>query len=213
MNITLNVRQKVRTDTEQNWGTKNPILLSGEIGYISSGEHAGMSKTGDGTTEWSNLPYDKAVAVGGNADTVGGHTVGADVPSNLETTLSDLTTKSDKIAGISSICWETTLTVTPRTTEVPFSWTISVPAGTVSDGTTSHSVTLSSSDSVIAGLYIPSSATADTIKTLKSCWNAIDRIDVNNGSIVLNGFSSVPSTRFSIHLQIHKHDFRGIIAK
>lgn len=90
MNITLNVRQKKRTDTEQNWGTKNPILLSGETGYISSGNHAGMSKTGDGTTKWSDLPYDKAVAVGGNADTVGGHTVGADVPSDFQQTLDNL---------------------------------------------------------------------------------------------------------------------------
>lgn len=90
MNITLKVRQKKRTDTEQNWGTKNPILLLGETGYISSGEHAGMSKTGDGTTNWSNLPYDKAVAVGGNADTVGGHTVGADIPSDFQQTLDNL---------------------------------------------------------------------------------------------------------------------------
>lgn len=211
MNITLNVRQKIRTDTEQNWGTKNPILLSGEIGYISSGSHAGISKTGDGTTKWSDLPYDKAVAVGGNADTVGGHTVGADVPSNLETTLSDLTTKSDKIAGISSICWETTVSVAPKTSTAPFSWTVTVPSGSVSDGTISHSISLSSSDSVIAGLYIPSNATAETVKTLKSCWNSVDRIDINDGSITIIGFGSVPSSQFSIHLQIHKHDFRSFI--
>lgn len=123
----------------------------------------------------------------------------------------NLTTVSNKITGLSSICWETIISVTPSTTTAPFSWTISVPNGTVSDGTTSYSISLSSSDSVIAGLYIPSDATADTVKTLKSCWSAIDRIDVNNGSITVNGFSNVPSSQFSIHLQIHKHDFRDLM--
>ena len=90
MDVTLAVRSKKRTDTEQNWTSKNPILLSGETGYISSGEHAGMSKTGDGTSSWSDLPYDKAMASGGDADTVGGHTVGADVPSDFQQTLDSL---------------------------------------------------------------------------------------------------------------------------
>lgn len=73
MDIKLNVIHIKRNDTEQNWTEKNPILLNGETGYISSGEHAGMSKTGDGSTVWNDLPFDNAVANGGNSDSVGGH--------------------------------------------------------------------------------------------------------------------------------------------
>lgn len=123
----------------------------------------------------------------------------------------NLTYISNKISGLSSICWETTVSVTPKTSTAPFSWTVTVPSGSVSDGTISHSISLSSSDSVIADLYIPSNATAETVKVLKSCWNSVDRIDVNNGSITIVGFGSVPSSQFSIRLQIHKHDFRSFI--
>ena len=118
---------------------------------------------------------------------------------------------SNKISALSSICWETIVSVTPKTSTTPFSWTVIVPSGSVSDGTISHSISLSSSDSVIADLYIPSNANAETIKVLKSCWNSVDRIDVNDGSITIIGFGSVPSSQFSIHLQIHKHDFRSFI--
>lgn len=129
----------------------------------------------------------------------------------LDSLLNQKDNISNKISGLSSICWETTVSVTPKTSTAPFSWTVTVPSGSVSDGTISHSISLSSSDSVIADLYIPSNATAETVKVLKSCWNSVDRIDVNNGSITIIGFGSVPSSQFSIHLQIHKHDFRSFI--
>ena len=129
----------------------------------------------------------------------------------LDSILNQKDNISNKISGLSSICWETTVSVTPKTSTAPFSWTVTVPSGSVSDGTISHSISLSSSDSVIADLYIPSNATAETVKVLKSCWNSVDRIDVNNGSITIVGFGSVPSSQFSIHLQIHKHDFRSFI--
>lgn len=129
----------------------------------------------------------------------------------LDSLLNQKDNISNKISGLSSICWETTVSVTPKTSTAPFSWTVTVPSGSVSDGTISHSISLSSSDSVIADLYIPSNATAETVKVLKSCWNSVDRIDVNNGSITVVGFGSVPSSQFSIRLQIHKHDFRSFI--
>lgn len=90
MNVTLDVRQLIRNDTEENWVNKNPILLNGEKGFITSGEHAGMSKTGDGTATWTNLPFDKAIANGGNSDTVNNHTVEADVPASLQDIITDL---------------------------------------------------------------------------------------------------------------------------
>lgn len=131
--------------------------------------------------------------------------------TRLDSLLNQKDNISNKISGLSSICWETVISVAPRTLTAPFSWTVTVPSGSVSDGTTSHSISLSSSDSVIADLYIPSDATAETVKVLKSCWNSVDRIDVNDGSITIIGFGSVPSSQFSIHLQIHKHDFRSFI--
>lgn len=131
--------------------------------------------------------------------------------TRLDSLLNQKDNISNKISGLSSICWETVISVAPRTSTAPFSWTVTVPSGSVSDGTISHSISLSSSDSVIADLYIPSNANAETIKVLKSCWNSVDRIDVNDGSITIIGFGSVPSSQFSIHLQIHKHDFRSFI--
>lgn len=131
--------------------------------------------------------------------------------TRLDSLLNQKDNISNKISGLSSICWETTVSVTPKTSTAPFSWTVTVPSGSVSDGTISHSISLSSSDSVIADLYIPSNATAETVKVLKSCWNSVDRIDINNGSITVVGFGSVPSSQFSVHLQIHKHDFRSFI--
>ena len=75
MEIKLDVSLITRNDSEQNWSDKNPILSTGERGVVTSGEHAGMSKTGDGVTNWNNLGWDKAIANGGNADTVGGKTI------------------------------------------------------------------------------------------------------------------------------------------
>ena len=96
MDISLDVSLITRNDTEQNWTSKNPILSAGERGFVTSGTHAGMSKTGDGTNKWTNLNWDKAVSNGGNADTVGGYTVSSDVPSNLSVTLNN---KVDKVSG------------------------------------------------------------------------------------------------------------------
>lgn len=84
MEVILNVSHITRHDTEQNWADKNPILLKGEQGFVTEGTHAKMHKTGDGVTNWNDLEFDKAVANGGNADTVGGFTVESNVPADLK---------------------------------------------------------------------------------------------------------------------------------
>ena len=94
LEITLNVSHITRHDTEQNWTNKNPILLKGEQGYVTDGTHAKMHKTGDGVTNWNDLNFDKALADGGNADTVGGFTVRSDVPENLEYNLENKVNKN-----------------------------------------------------------------------------------------------------------------------
>ena len=68
--ILSDVKYLVRRDTEENWKNKNPILLNGEIGYVTSGTHAEMCKIGNGATVWKDLPFHKAIANGGNSDTV-----------------------------------------------------------------------------------------------------------------------------------------------
>ena len=84
MEVILNVSHIIRHDTEQNWADKNPILLKGEQGFVTEGKHEKMHKTGDGVTNWNDLEFDKAVANGGNADTVGGFTVESNVPADLK---------------------------------------------------------------------------------------------------------------------------------
>ena len=96
LEITLNVSHITRHDTEQNWTNKNPILLKGEQGYVTDGTHAKMHKTGDGVTNWNDLSFDRAIADGGNADTVGGFTVKSDVPENLEYNLENKVNKNKK---------------------------------------------------------------------------------------------------------------------
>lgn len=39
------------------WYTVNPILASGEIGYVTTGTNAGMFKIGNGTLAWNDLPF------------------------------------------------------------------------------------------------------------------------------------------------------------
>lgn len=57
-NNTLKVRHKQRYDTEANWTSNDPVLLSGEIA-ISSDKNSKF-KVGDGKNKWSALSYAKA---------------------------------------------------------------------------------------------------------------------------------------------------------
>ena len=48
----VNIRLITRNDTAENWTTKNPVLLEGEMGLV---RETGLIKVGDGTTAWNNL--------------------------------------------------------------------------------------------------------------------------------------------------------------
>lgn len=50
----VNIRLVTRNDTAENWTTKNPVLLEGEMGLVREN---GLIKVGDGTTAWNNLSY------------------------------------------------------------------------------------------------------------------------------------------------------------
>lgn len=56
----LSVKIKQRYDTESNWSANNPVLLAGEMAISS--DRNGMYKTGNGTSTWSQLPYNNANA-------------------------------------------------------------------------------------------------------------------------------------------------------
>lgn len=55
----INTKVRQRYDTEANWKSKDPVLLSGEMA-ISSDKN-GMYKIGNGTAKWSALSYSKAM--------------------------------------------------------------------------------------------------------------------------------------------------------
>lgn len=51
---TLNIRIQLRNDTAENWNTKNPLLLKGEMGVEID---TGKTKIGNGTAHWEDLKY------------------------------------------------------------------------------------------------------------------------------------------------------------
>ena len=51
---TLNIRIQLRNDTAENWTTKNPVLLQGEMGVEFD---TGKIKIGNGTDHWTTLKY------------------------------------------------------------------------------------------------------------------------------------------------------------
>lgn len=54
MSKIVNSKIQIRRDTANNWSTNNPILAAGEIGFdLTNGKH----KIGDGSNNWSSLPY------------------------------------------------------------------------------------------------------------------------------------------------------------
>lgn len=55
--IYLNSRFALRSDTLDNWQSKNPVLEDGEPSVVSNGSETEWLKIGDGVTDWNNLPY------------------------------------------------------------------------------------------------------------------------------------------------------------
>lgn len=52
--IIINAKHQQRHDTEANWTSKNPVLLDGEMGFVTGTQ---KYKIGDGTSKWSTLAY------------------------------------------------------------------------------------------------------------------------------------------------------------
>ena len=56
-NVLTNVRVTTLHDTEANWTANDPVLLVGELGYVTDGNHKGLYKMGDGTSRFSQLSW------------------------------------------------------------------------------------------------------------------------------------------------------------
>ena len=56
----LNARIKLKRDTEVNWNSNNPTLLYGEFVIVETADGKLRSKTGDGESTYSQLPFDDA---------------------------------------------------------------------------------------------------------------------------------------------------------
>lgn len=64
---------QIRTDSKENWISKNPILLRGEPGFEADTQRL---KIGDGITQWVTLPYSWLIELLGSSG-------GDDVPSTV----------------------------------------------------------------------------------------------------------------------------------
>ena len=56
-NRVLTTHIEMRSDTEENWTTNDPLLAVGELGLTTDGQNKGRFKIGDGVTAWSGLAY------------------------------------------------------------------------------------------------------------------------------------------------------------
>ena len=55
--IYLKTRFVYRTDTLENWETKNPLLERGEPSFVIDGKNGQFMKIGNGMHRWNELPY------------------------------------------------------------------------------------------------------------------------------------------------------------
>lgn len=51
----IKAHMKQRQDTKAGWAELNPVLLDGELGFVTDDPH--LYKKGDGVTAWNGLPF------------------------------------------------------------------------------------------------------------------------------------------------------------
>ena len=95
------VRIQFRRGTAAQWTSYNPVLFIGEFGYETDTR---LFKVGDGTTNWTSLPYSASTITSITAGTglTGGGTTGA-LTLSIDTTqvmqVSDIDAKGDILVG------------------------------------------------------------------------------------------------------------------
>jgi hypothetical protein len=110
---------QVRRDTAANWASVNPTLAQGEMGFVTDTK---LLKTGDGSTAWNSLYYDKFVETVGS---IAGNTLDLSTGTVFSSTPSSNATYVFSNPPASGIAYGFTLKITPSGT-VTITWPASV---------------------------------------------------------------------------------------
>ena len=62
MSKEFNARIKWKKDTQENWESKNPVLLDGEIVIVEMNSGEKLFKIGDGSSQYNSLPFQDIMA-------------------------------------------------------------------------------------------------------------------------------------------------------
>lgn len=69
--MSYNTRIKLKSDTESNWLSQDPVLLDGEVAIVKCDGGITRKKIGDGTKKFSALLYDESKTLGITSASVG----------------------------------------------------------------------------------------------------------------------------------------------
>lgn len=62
--MSYNTRIKLKSDTESNWLSQDPVLLDGEVAIVKCDGGTTRKKIGDGSKKFSELEYDESKSLG-----------------------------------------------------------------------------------------------------------------------------------------------------
>lgn len=62
--MSYNTRIKLKSDTESNWLSQDPVLLDGEVAIVKCDGGITRKKIGDGSKKFSELAYDESKSLG-----------------------------------------------------------------------------------------------------------------------------------------------------
>ena len=151
MSDLYNTRIKLKRDTEENWTSKNPILLDGEMIIVKTNDGKIRKKIGDGVKKFSELPYDE-ITIDSAISTTSTNPVqnkvitlaldGKAGTAVATTTANGLMSNADK-AKLDGIELGANKTTVPTALKNPNALTIEIGNTTVTyDGSTAQTVTI-----------------------------------------------------------------------
>lgn len=151
MSDLYNTRIKLKRDTEENWTSKNPILLDGEMIIVKTNDGKIRKKIGDGVKKFSELPYDE-ITIDSAISTTSTNPVqnkvitlaldGKAATAVATTSANGLMSNADK-AKLDGIELGANKTTVPTALKNPNALTIEIGNTTVTyDGSTAQTVTI-----------------------------------------------------------------------
>ena len=190
---TVKARLQHAYKTESEWNSSNPILKSGEVGYVGGATESanyGRYKVGDGSTAWKNLPWaDKGIytAVEDKADTSHKHSASDITSGTFSTSLLPIIPVSKGGTGLTSLTSGQALIGNGT-------GNVGLRAIDTTNGGTSGSTSLITSGAVFAGLtgkantghthsYLP--LTGGTL-TINDYYGLIIKRDVNEAGAAIS---------------------------